>query len=242
MSDHDAALSESLAAMTRFLIGEQPLEDTLTRVAEMATKAVPPAQYAGMTLMERGRPQTTVATSLEAVEIDQAQYEADHGPCLDAFRQGRVFIVESTRDDDHYPAFSRACVEHGILSTLSVPLKIGAETNGALNLYASVERAFGDEQIRATALFGEQAAVVLTNATAYWAAFTRAQQLETAMETRGVIEQAKGIIMASMRCSADEAFQLLVRQSQQQNVKLNVVADGIVRATTRGTQVPARES
>jgi len=227
MNDN-AALNESLAALTRFLVGEQPLHDSLTRVAEMAVKAVPPAAFAGMTLMERDKPQTSVFTDSESPEIDQAQYATGVGPCLDAFRDGKVVRVESTRDDHQWPAFSRACLDHGVLSTLSIPLKVDRETNGALNLYARDERAFGDNEVQIASLFGEHAAVVLTNATAYWNAFTRADQLENALETRGVIEQAKGIIMASMRCTPDDAFQLLVRQSQQQNMKLHTIATEIV--------------
>jgi len=228
MSD-DAAVNESLGALTRFLIGEQPLHDTLTRVAEMAVKAVPAAAFAGMTLMEGGRPQTSVFTDPDSPELDQAQYDSGVGPCLDAFREGKVFVLESTRDDRQWPSFSRACLEHGVLSTLSIPLKADGETNGALNLYARSERAFGDDEIRTASQFGEHAGVVLTNATAYWKAFTRAEQLEIALETRDVIGQAKGVIMAAMRCSADEAYRLLVRQSQQENRKLREVAAEIAQ-------------
>ena len=72
-----------------------------------------------------------------------------------------------------------------------------------------------------------------TNAVAYWSARARAEQLEQALQTRGPIEQAKGIIMATTRCTPDEAFQMLVKQSQIENRKLREIAVEIVANTTR---------
>jgi AmiR/NasT family two-component response regulator len=69
---------------------------------------------------------------------------------------------------------------------------------------------------------------VLANATAYWSARAKAEQLEAALASRAVIEQAKGIIISTMRCTADEAFGILTKQSQQQNRKLREIATEIV--------------
>ena len=78
-------------------------------------------------------------------------------------------------------------------------------------------------------LFASQAAFLLANAQAYWDARTLSENLEQAMQSRAAIEQAKGIIMSSMRCTADEAINVLIRQSQDQNIKLRDLAAEIVR-------------
>jgi len=82
-------------------------------------------------------------------------------------------------------------------------------------------------------VFGVQAAIVLSNAQAFWAAQQLASDLETALESRAVIEQAKGIIIGARRCSPDAAFDLLVKQSQFENRKLRDIASEIVHNAAR---------
>jgi GAF domain-containing protein len=232
MSD-DAPLRESLAALSQFFIGDRTMEESLLHVAQMTAEAVPEAAFVGITMMRGGRPETAVFTHPDAPEIDQSQYDANSGPCLDSYRSGEIVRLDSSRDDRRWPEFSRACVEHGILSTISFPLSIEGTTNGALNLYAEREHAFGERQMEPAGLFAAHAAIVLANAQAYWSARAKSEQLEQALQSRAEIEQAKGIIMASTRCSADEAFEMLVRQSQVENRKLRDIAAELVASASR---------
>ena len=230
----ETAFEDSFAALSAFFVGDSTMESTLQRVAELACSAVPGTRCVGMTLrMPNGKPATTVFNDPDVPEIDQAQYDANSGPCLDAMRTGEAQRIDSTPNDTMWREFSDACVRHGICSTLSLPLTVESETSGALNLYAGEANAFGPENTRTAALFAAQAAVVIANATAYWGARAKAEQLEATLVSRAVIEQAKGIIMSTVRCSADEAFQLLVQQSQQQNRKLKDVATEIVAIASR---------
>jgi GAF domain-containing protein len=230
----DATFEDSFAALSAFFVGESTMESTLQHVAELACRAVPGTTYVGMSLrMPNGKAATTVFNDPDVAEIDQAQYDADSGPCLDALRTGEVMRIDSTRLDEEWPEFSRACLDHGIHSTLSLPLTVEGETSGALNLYSGETKGFDEDKTHTAMLFAAQAAIVLANATAYWGARAKAEQLEAALSSRAVIEQAKGIIMSTMRCGADEAFQLLVKQSQQQNRKLREVAEEIVRLSSQ---------
>src|SRR4029079_16882413 len=115
MSD-DSPLRESLAALTSFFVGDATVSDTLLRVPQLAVIAVPAAQYVGLTMMVEGRPTTAVFTDPESPEIDQAQYRSGKGPCLDAFETGEIRAVRSTRRENPWPEFSKACMEHGISS------------------------------------------------------------------------------------------------------------------------------
>jgi GAF domain-containing protein len=229
----DDALNESLAALSKFFVGDNTMEATLDRVAHMAARAVPPAAMAGITMMERNRPGTSVFTDPEVPHIDQRQYETGFGPCLDSFRTGAVIAVVSTKTDTRWPPFTEACLDHGVMSTLSLPLTCEDVTHGALNFYAREEAAFSPEHLGSASAFAVHAAIVLANARAYWNAHEKAEQLQQAITTRAVIEQAKGIVMSSMRCSPDDAFKVLVTQSQQQNRKLRDVAEEVVRLATR---------
>jgi GAF domain-containing protein len=227
-------LRDGLAALSQYFVGGKSMTDTLTRVSEMTVSAVPGVAFAGITMMVDGKPGTGVFTDPTAPEIDQAQYDTGEGPCLEAFRSGEITEVESTSEDGPWPAFRNACVEHGIHSTLSLPLAVADDRVGAMNLYATSAHAFGDSDVEVARLFAAQAAIVLANAQAYWNARVLSEQLGHALESRSEIEQAKGIIMSTTRCSAEEAFLQLVRQSQRQNVKLRELAREIVaRATQR---------
>jgi hypothetical protein len=91
---------------------------------------------AGLTIRDdRGRPTTAVYTDRLVSEIDQAQYDNDRGPCLDAARTHIVFEVQDTRRDDRWPEFAAAAARHGVRSTLSMPVVAADDGIGALNFY-----------------------------------------------------------------------------------------------------------
>lgn len=231
----DSPLTDSLGALSRFFVGDGTVEETLARVADLTIEAVPAAELAGITMLVEGKNRTAIFTDETAPEVDQAQYDSGEGPCLEAFREERVTRIESTLEDGPWPEFRRAAAEHGIRSTLSLPLMVDKTAVGALNLYSLRERAFGATEEETAVLFASQAAIVLANAHAYWDARELSSGLSEAMKHRAVIEQAKGMLMAAQGCDEDAAFQLLISASQRENVKLRDVAQRIVQsAVNRG--------
>jgi GAF domain-containing protein len=224
----DIPLSEALAALSRFLVGDCSVLETLQRVSDLTVEAVPAADLVGITMIVEGRQRTAVFTDPLAPEVDQAQYDTGEGPCLDAFDQQRVFRIESTREDGPWPAFRRTAAEHGISSTLSLPMVVDKQAVGAMNLYAHQQRAFDETAIDTGMQFASQAAVVLLNANAYWDSRALNERLGEAMDHRALIEQAKGLLMAAQRCTSDKAFGYLVQASQRENVKLRDIAARLV--------------
>lgn len=223
--------TRALSALARFQVAEASVGDTLQRIAEITLEALPAAAVAGMTMLgEDAQPTTAVYTDADSPEIDTAQYREGRGPCLDAWRENRIFRIARVAEcAGEYPAFAAACLDHGVRSTLSLPMANGEAAIGALNLYAPVEDAFTeDDEAVGTDLAGA-AAAVLANVSAYWTAFDLNYHLNEAMKTRAVIEQAKGILMAqSPTLSADDAFELLRKASQRENMKLREIARRIV--------------
>lgn len=226
-------LLTSVAALTQYFVGDATMGETLTRVAELTRHAVPQAEFVGITMMVDGRVGTYIFTHPEVPEIDRAQYESGGGPCVDAYLTGEPYMIESTRSDDRWPEFCHVAYQHGVLSTLSLPMSVNVAPIGALNLYARVEQAFRQHDIELGQRFALQAGFVLVNAQAYWDSRTLSENLEAALASRAVIEQAKGVIMNAQRTSADEAFQILVAQSQHENMKLRDVAQRIVDEASR---------
>ncbi|MCU1398598.1 MAG: response regulator receiver and domain protein [Acidimicrobiales bacterium] len=234
MSEHEQSpLQRSLAELSAFLVSEQSIADSLTRISSLAVDALAPAMFAGITMMVDGRVTTRAFTDPTCPEIDHAQYESGRGPCMDAFRGGAVVVVESLRGDDRWPEFAAAATAHGVRSTLSLPMLTGGAPIGALNFYASTAGAFGESDVDVGRMFAAQASVVLVNAQAYWGARLRSEDLERALAGREVIDMAKGIIVNSMGCDPDTAFDVLVKQSQAENRKLRDVAADIVARAQR---------
>jgi GAF domain-containing protein len=227
------AAGEGLAALSQFFVDEGTLGDTLLRVTEIAC-SVAPADMAGITMLVEGRARTGVFTDPEAPDIDTAQYESGQGPCLDAFRNQRVYRIDSTDDEERWPDFVKHASAHGIRSTLSVPIVARGEGLGALNLYSRTESAFDDRSLERAETFARHAAIVLANAQVYWDARQLGENLHQAMQTRATIDHAIGILMVHGGRKPEEAFQVLVRASQRENRKLREIADDIVaRAIAR---------
>ncbi|MCU1489245.1 MAG: hypothetical protein JWM85_650 [Acidimicrobiaceae bacterium] len=225
---------EALLPLSRIVHSDETFDSTIQYVVELAQVGVKGCAMAGITVLERGGPTTTAATSEVAKRIDRTQYETGSGPCLDAYRQQVVNRIDSTDSDERWPEFSRTAVAEGIHSTLSLPLVVGGDGLGALNLYSEEQSGFDELGERAGLLFAAHASVTLANARSYWANAALRANLEAALESRGVIDQAKGILMGRDGCSADEAFEFLRRASQRANRKVHDLAQEIVDRSRRG--------
>lgn len=219
-------------ALRRFLAGEDTLDGMLERVVLIATETVPGCDLASITMMKRGTPTTPVANDKRALGLDETQYATGDGPCLSAIRHRGVEQVV-TGADDRWPEFTAAAAELGVRAALSVPLGDADAVLGALNMYSTSATVFDEDARAAACLFADQVGVAAANASAYVEAYELSRQLQEAMESRAVIEQAKGILIAAQRCTAEEAFDILRRASQSQNRKLRAIAIEIVERHTR---------
>jgi GAF domain-containing protein len=227
MPEYPDRLVQALRDLSRLMVSEEGLDATLDRIATLACRVIPNCDIASLTVQRGGRPTTPVATDALAVEVDEAQYRADAGPCVDAMRERQTYRVDDTSEDQRWPAFSDAAAAAGVLSSMSLPMSVDDRGVGALNLYAKVPSAFSPADEDTGLLFAEQAAVAYLNADRYWSTYNITQQLEEALLSRDVIGQAKGVLMAQRRISADAAFDLLRQASQRRNIKLRDVAEDV---------------
>lgn len=225
------ARAEALYALTQFLVADTTLGDTLQQVTEITMRAMPAAAIAGITTLSgAGRPSTNVFTDEESPQIDAAQYESGNGPCLDALREQRIVRIDDMElASDQYPEFSKAARSHGVHSTLSLPMVAGGDGVGALNLYARTTNGFTGEDEAIGLDLATAAAALMANSEAYWGATQLSEQLSEAMKSRAIIEQAKGMLMAQSRdLTPDDAFEVLRKASQRENVKLREIAQRLV--------------
>lgn len=225
-------LVHAFSALQLLILTAPGVEGFLRDVAELAARIIDPPGSCGITL-RRGDAELTVASSDERARlVDEAQYGAGAGPCLDSLTSGAVIHVPDLVTETRWPEFRQAAVRHGVRSCLALPLTGGTGILGALNLYSVRPRAFHDTARHRAATFATQAATALVLVLRSADQAEQSIQMEHALASRTEIDQAIGILMGQQRCTADEALALLRRHSQNNNRKLReVAADLIVRVT-----------
>ena len=197
--------------------------------------SVPGAHEVSVTFVENRRPKSLAATGRLALDLDERQYERGYGPCLASIDGSQPVRVNSTAQDPRWPEWAGDARRNGAGSVLSIPVPVQREVSAALNLYSTEEHAFDDTSRELAQIFAACAGVALDNMHMYEEQGRVAEQLQTAMQSRSVIEQAKGILMGARRCGAEEAFDVLVKLSQDTNRKLRDVAQALVDEARTGT-------
>jgi GAF domain-containing protein len=227
---------ESFAELSRIMLGAQPLSETLGRVAELAKQTIPGAAEVSVTLMHEGKPSSVVFTGPLASHLDERQYQAGFGPCTDAAISGETITIDDTSADTAYPDFGRLAWRSGVTHTMSIGLPVERQTIGGMNVYGIGGSPFDEPTKELARAFAGYAAVAVANAGLYASVTTLAGNLQRALESRGVIDQAKGILMGRGGITADAAFQLLAKQSQVSQRKLHDVAADLVREVSGDVQ------
>ena len=220
----DAIVQSAFDELGRLNLAEHSLESVVRTVTELTARVLPGEPIASVTILRGGRA-STVATSGElAVELDEEQYRLGAGPCLSAAATGQPSEIPDMRMDRQWPEFASVAAKAGCDSMLSYPLPVRERVSGALNVYAR-ELTTADERTRdLLARLTAYAVVPVSNMYLYEAAVARAEHLQSALDSRAVIDQAKGILMERFRLTPDAAFQALTRVSMETNTKLRDVA------------------
>lgn len=229
----DDDLRESLVALSRLATGKLDLKSTLTQVATFAVRAIPGADGAGLTLLERDRADTMVSTADFVTEVDAIQYSIREGPCISAAAEGVTMRSGSLGGDSRWSKFGARVARLGVHSVVSLPLLTPDGVVGAMNVYAHAKNAFDDQAAHIGELFSVPAAIAVQNAQVLAQTQRLAEQLHAALDTRGVVDRAVGILMSRSGYSETEALQRLRALSQNEHRKLAMVAQGIVDEAVR---------
>jgi transcriptional regulator with GAF, ATPase, and Fis domain len=236
MAQHEQTATSSESdlrdTLQSLLLGTEDVENFLQELAELAASAVSGEVHAGVTVSRDGHAMTVASSDSEAAQYDEVQYARGEGPCLTSLRTGETTIIGDLATDDQFPQYRLSALAMGIRSILSLPLDGGDQAVGALNLYSRQSHAFGERELADARRFADEASRALTLAVRLVKHVELTEQLQAAMTSRSVIDQAMGIVMGQNRCSAEEAFAVLRAASQHRNVKLRLVAQEIVTSVT----------
>ena len=217
----------ALNELGQLLLAYENTQSVLQRVVDLVKDAMPAGVETSITLLRDERPTTAAFTAELASELDEMQYVHGHGPCLEAAVGGQVIEIVDGRTEDRWPGYMATFLDHGARSLLAVPVP-AAQLAAGLNVYAPDVDAFTDDDREALVAFAAYAGAALTNMDALQDARELAENLQKAMEFRAVIEQAKGILMAQHKVTADQAFRLLADVSMHTNQKVRDVAANLV--------------
>ncbi len=205
------------AERTRQIASQRSPDEAIKGIIQLALDSVD-CDYASVTLVHGDGSLETVASSHPVVDqADALQYELHEGPCLTAATTNGVFVIPETATDLRWPHWGPRAAKLGLHSILSVHLFTDRQVLGALNLYARHAYQYSDDDI-------EAARVVAAHASVGLARSRSEQNLWRAVDSRHVIGQAQGVLIERFGVTAEQAFAVLKRYSQQHNLKLHDVA------------------
>lgn len=233
-------LAAGLAGLARLVTDTGTLEELLTHVARFAVRAVPGADGVGVTMMERGEPDMIVASAPFVHDVDTVQYRLGEGPCVSAAATGRTTGSAALGEDGHWPRFGPVAAQLGVHSALSLPLVLDDEVFGALNVYAHDRNAFTASARQTGELFAGPAGVAVHNARLLAHMRKLTTTLQLALNNRGTIDQAVGILRARWGISSADASAHLQLMSDREHVRLSLVAAQLVQEAVREAHSPFR--
>ncbi|MDN4609908.1 GAF and ANTAR domain-containing protein [Arthrobacter burdickii] len=209
---------------------DQFLEDLAGLSARILGESV--EVQCGVTYRHRSLATTVACSSDEARILDEIQYGFGDGPCLHAISTGSTVIVDDVRTDGRWPEYFEAVAGHEYFAMMGVPLVLGPEGGAALNFYGASPSTFTSSAQALAEGFATQAAKALQMVLRVSQHANTSSNLRAAMESRTTIDIAIGIIMGQNRCTQAEAYTMLSRASNAQNVKVREIAQRIVSGIT----------
>ena len=222
--------SSEIAEMATLLAGAQhrgtrDSRGTLNEIAESATRAVPGAQYAGLTMVSKKEGiRNVAATHPYVVALDDLQRSVQDGPCLTAAWENHTVRVDDLSAEERWPAYQASALDlTPIRSIVSFQVFAGERASGALNFFAERPHAFTDDAVELGLIFATHTAIA-------WGMLRRDEQFRSALSSRDDIGQAKGMLMERFDIDAVRAFELLKRLSQDTNTPLHEIAKRVTLA------------
>jgi len=241
-SQRDAELADvfvMLAAAGRDGHDSVDVMDTLIQESTRYTSA----SAAAILLADRaGILHVAASTDERTSDAEEAQLGFDQGPCLDCFRSGEpVGVVDLSNETGRWPQFVELAQSRGFTAVHAVPLRLRGHTLGAMNLFSTGRRPFSRQDMTLALTFARLAAISLLQQQLIQHQATVNGQLQYALDSRVVIEQAKGILAQRYRIPIDEAFVLLRTYARSTNSRLHDAADNIVNHDVTLTSRSSRE-
>ena len=230
MVDH-AAFVQAVGDYAHALLTDYDIGTVLYRLTDHVVTVLG-VDGAGVSLAEQGPDLAFVAaTDGNVAAIEQEQITHRQGPCHDAYRTGDLVVVPDLEHEERWTAYRTAALEHGARAVLAVPMPVAERRLGALNIYRRTSHDWDDAEMEVARVLADMASGYVFNAGRLDQARTLSQQLQHALDSRVIIEQAKGILAERNQSSPAEAFERLRKHARSTHTRVHDVAQQIVDGT-----------
>lgn len=227
----EARLADVVLDLSRALLREYDIDDIIERLCRHSAEILPGCTT-GVMLLDgpEGQPELqALAVSEEWLEeLERLQVAAGEGPCIDAWRQGEPIVSADLSEEPRWPVFGPAAVRADLRAVHSVPLRHRDQRLGALNLFCRDPGPLDPSDAEMATVIADIATIYLLNTRRLEDSARLAEQLQTALDSRVVIEQAKGLLAGQIRCDVEEAFDLLRQHARDHSLRLHDVAGDVV--------------
>jgi transcriptional regulator with GAF, ATPase, and Fis domain len=225
-------LSATFVELTDTMVADFDVIDFLHVLTSRSAELLD-VSAAGLLLADpRGELRVIAASSEAARLLELFQLQSDEGPCLDCFRSGQPVTATELSADQRWPRFAAAAGQAGFTSVQALPMRLREQVIGALNLFRATPGAFDPASVRIGQALADVATIGLLHERSMRRSDILNEQLQTALNSRVVIEQAKGKLAERLGIDMNQAFTLLRDQARNRNQRLSDLA----RAFVDGTQ------
>jgi len=240
--------ADRVADLAQLLEEDEIPDEVLQRLTDLAAELVPGGTAAAVTIAMASGALTFAASDHRLEDLHRAQFDGDGdgGPVVETLRHNEPRRVDDTTGECRWPGFCRAAAEGGFASCLVLPLRTDRRPAGAVALYGSEPNVFRGAAHDIALLVAAQGGTAVHNATLYRTCRRMVESLHAGLESRAVIEQAKGILHAELGVTPAAAFHLLSRYSQNTNQRVRKISVALVQgqiaaADFRPSADPGRE-
>lgn len=228
-ADRERQVTQAFVSLANSLVDGFDVVDLLSGLTTDCARLLDIAS-AGLLLADRRDVLHVVAASSEATRnLELFQLQRDQGPCLDCYRDGTpVTVADLAEETERWPQFVGAAVAAGFASVHAVPMRLQGNVLGTLGLFGSHVGALSEDDVRLAQALAHVASIAIVQGTAVADATTIADQLQNALGSRVVLEQAKGVIAQRGDLDMDQAFAVLRRYARDGNQRLGEVARAVI--------------
>src|SRR6266487_4709085 len=225
-------LSETFVELAGTMVAGCDVSDFMHVLTDRSVQLLD-VSAAGLLLADPRGELRVVAASSETVRLlELFQLQNDQGPCLDCFRAGRpVSAADLGAEVQRWPRFAAAARQAGFAAVQALPMRLREQVIGALNLFRADAGAFAPGDVRVGQALADVATISLLHERNVRLSDTLNEQLQTALNSRVVIEQAKGKLAERLGLDMDQAFKLLRDSARARNLLLSELAQAFVDGT-----------